>query len=71
MSERTIWSLRERIVVGIWKRYKIGDRALDIRLYYFPSSRLFQTCDEKLNKRTNDILEDEHLVNFVHNGPAW
>ncbi len=47
MSERTIWSLRERIEVGIWKRYKIGDRELDTRRFY--RSKVYFNINSKLH----------------------
>jgi hypothetical protein len=39
-------------------------------VYDLPTSWLFQTFDEKLDKRAGDRLEYEHSVNFVLNEPA-
>ena len=33
ISEMTIWSLRESVEVGNWKRYKIGDSEVDARRF--------------------------------------
>ena len=34
-SESTCWSLRERVLAGNWKRYKIGDSVVDARRFRF------------------------------------
>jgi hypothetical protein len=53
--ERTIWSLRERVEVGNWKRYKIGDSAVVAR-------RFRSTIYASSNNRSSVLIISAHSV---------
>jgi putative transposase len=66
------WYMDEMVLTIRGKEHYLW-RAVDQdgNVYGLDTSWFFQTFDdEKLNKRADDRLEDEHSINFVHNGSA-
>jgi hypothetical protein len=61
--DRTIWSLRERVEEGIWKRYKIGDSEVVARRFRFDYLFIFQVLLEYLFFRIE--LSFLHLLSFL------